>query len=385
MTKKEFMEALKAQTGALPQAERDRLEEYYNEIIDDCIEDGIPEEEVIGALGSVDDLVRELSPSPAARQFTEGAEQLNSLDEIRIRVLDADVTVAREALDNGAAAQFSVSDPDSFRWLTRGGVLEIIETRNPPRGIRRTEQHRVTVTIGSAAPDRLIIESRGGDMELRDVPATELINLNSGSGDMRLWACECQGSLALVTRSGDVEINDSRAGGDMRVNAASGDIDVRETDVTGELRAESASGDIELRGIRSGRLSCRTASGDIEIERAEAGAVDLHSASGDVQLDRITDAGALTVETASGDIDLTRCDSPNAQLTTVSGDIEARMPNLPGGLTLNADTRAGRIRLPKRWAPPEGEGFQRRLSARTALSSRRSYAAASASRTSSSA
>ena len=43
MTKREFLEMLNNQTSLLPEAERDRLLEYYGEIIDDRMEEGLSE------------------------------------------------------------------------------------------------------------------------------------------------------------------------------------------------------------------------------------------------------------------------------------------------------------------------------------------------------
>ena len=52
MTKREFIDVLNARTGALPEAERERLSAYFAEIIDDRMEDGVSEEEAVAALGS---------------------------------------------------------------------------------------------------------------------------------------------------------------------------------------------------------------------------------------------------------------------------------------------------------------------------------------------
>ena len=47
MTKREFLEMLNERTSCLSEAERDRLLEYYGEIIDDRMEEGLTEAEAV--------------------------------------------------------------------------------------------------------------------------------------------------------------------------------------------------------------------------------------------------------------------------------------------------------------------------------------------------
>ncbi len=60
MTKLEFIEALKKGLQGLPQADIDRSVEFYSEMIDDRMEEGLSEEEAVKAVGSVDDAVNNI-------------------------------------------------------------------------------------------------------------------------------------------------------------------------------------------------------------------------------------------------------------------------------------------------------------------------------------
>lgn len=57
MKKKEFMHRLKRRTKKFDRAERREILDYYDELIDDRIEEGEKERAVIRSLGSVDDIV----------------------------------------------------------------------------------------------------------------------------------------------------------------------------------------------------------------------------------------------------------------------------------------------------------------------------------------
>ena len=60
MTKQEFIKKLKLKLARLPKVElNDRLN-FYSEMIDDYIEDGLTEEDAVARIGSVDDIVKQI-------------------------------------------------------------------------------------------------------------------------------------------------------------------------------------------------------------------------------------------------------------------------------------------------------------------------------------
>lgn len=60
MTKDEFLSALTHRLGYLPYAEVKRTVDFYREAIDDRMEDGMTEAQAVEAVGSVDEIVREI-------------------------------------------------------------------------------------------------------------------------------------------------------------------------------------------------------------------------------------------------------------------------------------------------------------------------------------
>jgi len=63
MTKEQFLFELRRRLSAVPESEAARSLEFYAESIDDRIEDGMPEEEAVAAMGSIDEIVREIESS----------------------------------------------------------------------------------------------------------------------------------------------------------------------------------------------------------------------------------------------------------------------------------------------------------------------------------
>ena len=60
MTKEGFLAQLRQQLWALPEADRQNSLDYYAEMIDDRMEDGLSEEEAVAAIGNLDEIVQQI-------------------------------------------------------------------------------------------------------------------------------------------------------------------------------------------------------------------------------------------------------------------------------------------------------------------------------------
>ena len=72
MNKPSFLDALGAQLKTLPQKERQQYIDYYAEMIDDRMEDGVGEAEAVEALGSIEAIAAQIladAPQKPARRF----------------------------------------------------------------------------------------------------------------------------------------------------------------------------------------------------------------------------------------------------------------------------------------------------------------------------
>ena len=69
MNKDSFLNELRARLAGLPQADIEERIAFYNEMINDRMEDGLTEEEAVEEIGSVDEIVGQIMaeiPSPAS-------------------------------------------------------------------------------------------------------------------------------------------------------------------------------------------------------------------------------------------------------------------------------------------------------------------------------
>lgn len=350
MTKEAFLEELNRLTGALTEQERARLKDYYGEMIDDRVEEGVPEEEAVAALGSPADIAREFAPAAVPAERTGGSETVDALESLRVHVRNADVKIAREPLENGAAAQLRFSDPTRFEWRAEGGAL-VIEEREAEgerfslRWLKRMildSDLRLTVALSCGLSGALEVTSAGGDARLENITLGDGATLSTASGDIRLSSVAC--GVAFEMADGKLRLVNARPA-ELRVHSASGDVEANDVRVNGPAKLETASGDIELRNLDCGELTLVTASGDIEVDRGRATDASIRAASGDVRLDEVECDPELTVETASGDIELKRCIARQTRLKSVSGDVELGLEPLPCGYDIATNTVSGECRF----------------------------------------
>ena len=365
MTKQAFLEELNRRAGGLSEAERARLVDYYREMIEDRVEEGIPEEEAVAALGDPAALAEELAGAAPKAAPEAGGETVSALSSLRVQVANADVVVVREALENGAACQLRFSDPSRFEWRMDGDTLEVREIklegghRGLEYGLRWLRQLitepelKVTIALSGGLAEALDFQGGGSDLRI-DGAAFAKARLVTASGDITLRDVNCAGGIGIDihTHSGDVKLEGVHsanliahaASGDiLSFFEPSGDIFARSLALTGRLRLESASGDIQLRASEGDALSITTASGDIEADRCRFGAAAVRAASGDVRLVELESDPTLAVDTASGDVELCRCIAREARINTASGDVERRLEPLPCGYDLTSNTVSGSV------------------------------------------
>lgn len=80
MNKSEFIFELKKQLSGLPDEDIQKAIQYYSEMIDDRIEDGLSEEEAVAAIGSIKDIVSQiLSETPLTRIVKERVKPSKAL------------------------------------------------------------------------------------------------------------------------------------------------------------------------------------------------------------------------------------------------------------------------------------------------------------------
>ena len=97
MNKFEFLTQLRAKLWSIPKEDAERSVEYYNEMIDDRMEEGLSEEEAVAAVGDVEEIAKNIiAESPGIQPEVQKGNQSRRLRwwEIVLLILGSPVWVS---------------------------------------------------------------------------------------------------------------------------------------------------------------------------------------------------------------------------------------------------------------------------------------------------
>ena len=322
MTKAEFLKALEEKLSALSAQDRAASLAYYEEIIDDRMEEGLCEADAVAAAGPVEEAAAQLlAETPHAetrlcaqpKQIEPAGSFLlftDPFDAVEIHAACADVEL-RPSEDGVCRVEFQ--EEQRCAASVAGGVLHIQELR----------RHRVGLTLDLSIGGRQLLDVPMRDNALRVyLPARtyRILRAETRSGEIEVSGSLSFDRAALRSASGDVEFR-AAVQSELRIHTASGDIEVKHA-APERMQLESASGDVELSGCGASSVTVRTSSGDVEFADCDETALDIRTASGDID-GRFSVPRAVSASSVSGEIDVPRSGSgAPCVLHTASGDID---------------------------------------------------------------
>lgn len=332
MTKKEFLDALLPELRkTLPADEVVGAMEYYEECINDRMEDGLTEEEAVQSLGSIDDILHsEKAETNAPR--TEDPQASREFHTIVADVVSADVQILLNP-NKAGIVEVPHTDRSNVDVQVQNGVLTIHEHVWKRNGSIFnisffTAKNDIVIYVSDRQPlITLRVSTVSGDITADGVWVERGVELKSTSGDIDLQNAKIGGDLAVTSRSGDLDVRHVHGNGNLQFSSLSGDIDT--TDVCGNraISLDAKSGDLDLRDVAAGNISAKTVSGDI----------DVHNLSAEM----------ATLNTTSGDIEGKIADSPQnytTQFSSVSGSVSSES-GTGGSKHVMAKTVSGNIAL----------------------------------------
>ena len=117
MNKEKFLLDLASALAGLPEEDVEKTLEYYSEMIDDRIEDGLSEAEAVAAVGTIEEIRAQIiKDTPLSKIVRERVKPKRSISGIEITLLVLGFPIWFSLLVAGAAVIFSV-------WISLWAVL----------------------------------------------------------------------------------------------------------------------------------------------------------------------------------------------------------------------------------------------------------------------
>ncbi|MGN0401748.1 MAG: DUF4097 family beta strand repeat-containing protein [Acetatifactor sp.] len=327
MSKAEYMNSLKEKLQCFNiDLQREIFEDYEEHFTEGAVL-GKTEEQIIEELGSIDDMIGEISEEELKQEIMLSGETSEKAivcgGEHNTVVLDglvANVTVS-ESTDGKVHVEYhnngSMIQQQRYLFYQReeNGVFYAGVEKNmnvDMTGGKKSYKFelfgKTFFSYGSNADN--IDESIRLDVQ---IPA-----------NMR--------SVEVKTLSGDIEVSGIRVG-NLKINTTSGDIHMASLKAEA-VKTNSTSGDAVIIGIEVPDVTLQTSSGDMTLAELMTSELKIQAASGDIVGKNIR-GRKITGGTGSGDMELlTEC--TECIFTTGSGDIMMKVTGRPERIKLNA-------------------------------------------------
>lgn len=383
MTKFEFLDAIKSGISALSDEDKNRTLNYYSEMIDDRIEDGISEEEAVAAMGEPDRIIAEIlnestpveesaeaienEPSESAEPASNGENNKNKKRKYKKVLLICGVltmflwifatVLFMPIIKAGFDREALLSDKGLFHVDDDTSAISAFESISIKEGISDvvivpTDNEKCYVEFTK-------IEGIQRFYEIGNDGTLYLTYIDDRSWFQKIgsvWFLDSKitiylphnkyASLNISASSSDVYVADEFEFGNAEIKTSSGDIDFNAEIDDSVAKLESSSGDINVSNITKGGFVIETASGDINIENVylcEKIEIDESNMAEDLNTiyDRFGQIRPLSLKTSSGDITVKGTRSTDFLIETSSGDVT--LENVYNYVVLQVECASGDI------------------------------------------
>ena len=303
---KEFIEKLRQELTNRNYHDVDGIINYFEEIINDRLDSGEKQEDILNSLESIDTIVTSLTKEISLSDYLDQTKDFKEVHEVEEsentylfnHINDIDIDVANPHLEifrsdredvlvkiyGKYASKFNIYEDDGELKIsqkdaifTLGSLFFKIKKDN------FEEKINIIIELPYKDYDELNIENVSGDIHLMDLSFNEG-QIESVSGNISIVNCHFD-ELSIETVSGKIESNSLI--------------------VEDELSSESVSGSINLNYVMADSIELESISGDINIliEGQENDySIDIEKILDEQHLNKQADK-SLSIETISGKIE----------------------------------------------------------------------------------
>lgn len=308
------------------------------------------EEEICVELGSVEEIVAEISAMGTANQTAKEDTRRDEIDNTNTFAVASKESEQQKEYSShapftkvqvdGICADIIIKSGDTFKvdYINNGSEKDKLAYQF----YHYQEGDTFFVGVKENFSKMLFRVLRNVDLRLIvQLPShVEDIKVKVASGDCRIDGVKLQ-KLSIYSASGDINMNQT-ACIEADLHSSSGDLRVENSNVD-TLYTKTSSGDVQVMYTNSKFVKCNSSSGDVEINEGITERLEAQSASGDVKCYAVSKEYFL--KSISGDVTVRMQGDAEANYESISGDIGIHLNNNQNGYILNASTVSGDVNI----------------------------------------
>ena len=355
MNRDEFKLRLAARLHALADDERAEIFSFFDECLDEALENGETEAQAIERLGNPDEIAEQLLADREIKSSEprEKAAFMNVFDPvgligIRVEARDAGVRV-KSSNAKTVSVKYDVHQDEEFSVNIEDGVL-VVRERLPKKWMHWLKG---IFSFGW--------ENWRWSIEL-DMPSQfdGFIDIASTNHALSVEGMRL-GSLSARTSNSKVTMDGITATGELKIFSSNGVTRLQNSTITGNVHVETSNSRAEAQNVHSqGNMALQTSNARLSIEDCSAAAVSARTSNSKAHLSRVTAENELTVKTSNGSIEVGAiCANKLIKLASSNAPIIGMLSGSASQYTVVTRTSNGKA------LPPSGGNGPTRLEAVT--------------------
>ena len=309
MKRGEFLKRLLDGLSFMTEGERRSVQEYYEEMLDDALEEGGREEEALAGFGAPEEIAQRMAaeyvpPAQAAEKAGGNTAARQDVKLISIFTEAATVQLSEAGVEKPQVTWENMDEWDTIDVTEENGVLRVQHSRKAPLRIRalftvinRRIQRDVPYAYAGSAP----IEVKNGAIRLEGMKHLAQVGCNAHNGAVRAAGCAAC-ALAIEARNGAVKLTACEAqalavqayngavcleactGGSVKVQGRNGAVRLTDCDFAQLLELGNQNGAMQVQGAGPAdciRLSNKNGSVTAGVNGKEDDySIDIHTVNG---------------------------------------------------------------------------------------------------------
>ena len=277
MNKEMFLYELDRRISYIDIDERCKIINFYSEIIQDKIDDGLSEVEAVESLGSINDIVNEISKdeysfqtfidkyiTPLKNIFKTDFEEENVQNCFEFKYMDnLSINVSSEKLNiileksNNDNIKVEVDNSDASVYC-QANCIYIKDENDSFFGFGN--KNYVKILIPGKKINNINLSNESGNVEIYDVSAN-IISLKLDHGNICMYNGVCN-EITLETEAGEIIMNNCKVDNGIFIETECGNISL--SDVSSlSLNTKTEAGNIQLMNVYSKDVISKTELGNI--------------------------------------------------------------------------------------------------------------------------
>lgn len=292
MKKKEFLKKLKKGLAPMGGYERQRVLDYYDEMISDRIETGKTEEEAVAELGSPESVVENILAEFAVSgeknmkkyEKTERKVGIDGKSKLKVK---CEIEKINVTATDGNEIAFTYYEGEKLQHdLTDKDGEVVLETRNKTWFFWNwfwldKDMLTIDVAVPRAFSGDLILEAATGAINVRDLLKVKELRVKVSTGSVRAENLKAEKAF-FETSTGSITVSGAEILGDAEIKATTGSVKAENVKAGGRLEVNVTTGSLKC-DAEAEKLALKATTGDVKFSVKNADEIYVKCTTGSVK------------------------------------------------------------------------------------------------------